>query len=1349
MATPMTTEIQSSALSLRDLEHVLDEQISVVSLIGELPLTPDLLEDLRDAVTRLVRSRGLLEASQMLRESYPCCLAVFLVIHGVFYYDQGRYWPAINDLLSDAAGRSRSVESEWGDFFLKFLRSRGLADFSELERALRYVTPILLHGGIPQYCLQDYFQLLFVRFDDLLTDVRFPIDEATLETLALVADRSAADRPVARLIKYGGAFARDILARTMELARMAREHSRLPDPAEIGLPQRVIDQYDVWVQSRRHRPAERDTAWRPRRPELWLDPWGEGVYLEMPAQQLPHGERPTSTWILYLQSTSATRSVATRFVSPGWETSPDRLLVPPKDGYTVVFNDGRGLEQRWFLPGFSPEHPLMAFEPDSGISLRTPAVIPARELWLLFDASSILEVVGGGRKLAELPRLSGSWQGLRVEHWDLRGARQITIGSHHLPVILDDRSQRPTLSGSRPIDLGLPNPDRPIYAGSLPELVIPLTGRRSMAQELERWRLSITKSGQSLINAVPLTNLTPHTRYEHDHLAVDLHQILSSYEIAVGILDIVIRGPLGRDSHFTLGFVPELEIQGHLHLRTPASPGAPAESQLRLRTNPTLDLESPDPAVRILSDKPGMFTIFAPGNRAEIPLALYCNDLCKHSALPFTLPTPQFAWTLNDGQHIWQDSLITCPVAWIQQAEDPRLMLRITPSVQVDDLPRPQLWFSENLDAPIHKLESQGNLRHGWSFRLRDALDTIRASRATAITASVQLRSNGKTSWSPSGNLSFTALHVSQDLDISDLQLQVNEDHGLWHLRLSWQSGRPLRDRVVRLWPLWRPWDGPVTEKLPDTDEQSHAWTISRDDVPPGWYRVQIVVETSWSTAVPQRPAPKVGGAIDVDVTLGRDIPEPTSVRSALTALIANLDRDSVRRAIQVLASAPPDEGTDIIHAIAIITEDDKTYEAMLRNQWEPMKVLAQMVRQRKGLWTVAYLRCREGIYPLARERVESLLIVLQPTIEKLLTAMYRDGWISVESFRQQIDTLEDEAQLTELLGNLKVMIVEEDLGTDENEDSVVVPLPDHISDALLRDSLALYLREIGQHRRLSRDQERQFAQTIRDGVAADDQLRHTRVERQAEIGLRRSIALATDARQQMAVANLRLVVSIAKRYRNRGLDFLDLIQEGNIGLIKAIDKFDGDLGYKFSTYATWWVKQAISRALADQSRLIRLPVHLGETLRRISTARYQLTRSLGREPSDGELSQSLSLSEEKLRELRRIAQDPVSITIPVGQDGESTLGDFIPDPHALNADDAAASGMLYQIIATALDQLTERERRVLELRYGLADGQPRTLEEVGCTLGVTRERVRQIEVRALRKLRHPRIGKLLKDYIV
>lgn len=363
-------------------------------------------------------------------------------------------------------------------------------------------------------------------------------------------------------------------------------------------------------------------------------------------------------------------------------------------------------------------------------------------------------------------------------------------------------------------------------------------------------------------------------------------------------------------------------------------------------------------------------------------------------------------------------------------------------------------------------------------------------------------------------------------------------------------------------------------------------------------------------------------------------------------------------------------------------------------------------------------------------------------------------GYVTADELQHAVPAAEEAAEaLDAILDNLNkngIRII------DEETDATVVIDEDFGNehyDALLGDSVRLYLREIGRVALLTPEQERELAQRIKDGQKAELELELAELAKQpleaaAQAVLHKQVEVGKEARKEMAAANLRLVVSIAKRYRERGLPLLDLIQEGSVGLLRAIEKFDVTKGYKFSTYATWWIKQALSRALSDQSRLVRLPVHLGETLNRIQSARRELTQKEGRDPTDKELALYLDMTEERLRELRRMAQDPISLAMPVGEEADSTLADFIPDPHALDADDAAANGMLRDQIGEALGHLTERERNVLALRYGLVDGQPHTLEEVGRHFKVTRERVRQIEVKALRKLRHPRLNKLLKDYI-
>jgi RNA polymerase primary sigma factor len=273
-----------------------------------------------------------------------------------------------------------------------------------------------------------------------------------------------------------------------------------------------------------------------------------------------------------------------------------------------------------------------------------------------------------------------------------------------------------------------------------------------------------------------------------------------------------------------------------------------------------------------------------------------------------------------------------------------------------------------------------------------------------------------------------------------------------------------------------------------------------------------------------------------------------------------------------------------------------------------------------------------------------------------------------------------------------------------------------------INDPVRMYLKEIGRVPLLSAENEIELAKRIEDG---DD-----------------------EAKRRLAEANLRLVVSIAKRYVGRGMLFLDLIQEGNMGLIKAVEKFDYRKGYKFSTYATWWIRQAITRAIADQARTIRIPVHMVETINKLIRVSRQLLQELGREPLPEEIAKEMDLSPEKVREIMKIAQEPVSLETPIGEEDDSHLGDFIEDQDALAPADAAAYELLREQLEDVLDTLTEREENVLRLRFGLDDGRTRTLEEVGKVFGVTRERIRQIEAKALRKLRHPSRSKRLKDFL-
>ena len=303
-------------------------------------------------------------------------------------------------------------------------------------------------------------------------------------------------------------------------------------------------------------------------------------------------------------------------------------------------------------------------------------------------------------------------------------------------------------------------------------------------------------------------------------------------------------------------------------------------------------------------------------------------------------------------------------------------------------------------------------------------------------------------------------------------------------------------------------------------------------------------------------------------------------------------------------------------------------------------------------------------------------------------------------------------------------------------------------------DPVRMYLKDIGKIPLLSLEEETIYAREVVDGRAAKARLAEIEADDQNTISVEEYEKLleisdaADEAKDKLVNANLRLVVSIAKRYLGRGLQFLDLIQEGNMGLIKAVDKFDHQKGFKFSTYATWWIRQAITRAVADQARTIRIPVHMVETINNLLRIQRQLVQELSREPSPQEVAERMGISVEKVQQIQKIAQEPISLESPVGEEEDSNLGDFISDPHALDPYEYTAKMKLREELDDVLGTLTDREERVLRLRFGLVDGRQRTLEEVGKEFNVTRERIRQIEAKALRKLKHPSRSRKLKDFM-
>lgn len=351
----------------------------------------------------------------------------------------------------------------------------------------------------------------------------------------------------------------------------------------------------------------------------------------------------------------------------------------------------------------------------------------------------------------------------------------------------------------------------------------------------------------------------------------------------------------------------------------------------------------------------------------------------------------------------------------------------------------------------------------------------------------------------------------------------------------------------------------------------------------------------------------------------------------------------------------------------------------------------------------------------------------IESVMERLLEEGKKEGKLSYDEIGDAFEKVPmDSDEIDEMYKNFEKqgihLIDEKDSKGDDEEVDVTKEDLSVPKGVTVDDPVRMYLKEIGKISLLTAEEEVEIAKRMEAGDES--------------------------AKKELAEANLRLVVSIAKRYVGRGMSFLDLIQEGNLGLMKAVDKFDYTKGFKFSTYATWWIRQAITRAIADQARTIRIPVHMVETINKLVRVQRQLVQDLGRNPLPEEIAAEMNLDVDRVREIQKIAQEPVSLETPIGEEEDSHLGDFIPDDEILSPQDAATFTLLKEQLNTVLETLTEREKKVLTLRFGLEDGRARTLEEVGKEFDVTRERIRQIEAKALRKLRHPSRSKKLKDYL-
>ncbi|MBI3979477.1 MAG: RNA polymerase sigma factor RpoD [Chloroflexi bacterium] len=642
------------------------------------------------------------------------------------------------------------------------------------------------------------------------------------------------------------------------------------------------------------------------------------------------------------------------------------------------------------------------------------------------------------------------------------------------------------------------------------------------------------------------------------------------------------------------------------------------------------------------------------------------------------------------------------------------------------------------------------------SFNVIEAADSVRAGQSGSVLFQLELRNlPGRDE-----DVHIPVLRLAPSLELDGIFVDSCLVDDTWLVSITWRGGRPLRDRHVRLWSLWRPWAPPSDVPLPDEVGNQYDFELSRAVLPPGAYRVEITVVDLWSSQEPQRPPSHAANTTDVVIGTPGEYQD----------YARQIQRDAAGYLEQALAAGDGETRDRFLHRFAQrfdFQHLDKALDALL--------ILCERAESTRvgGIEDDAVSFFRDVLLktptdllavvarrslPLAddgRRRFEELLWRVSPPLGELLVQVHRHRSLLLDEVIRSVHAPPDDdskAAISAALTDAGVEVLDTtDSGASDVVSTGAMPAEpsQELLDSLVDNILSLYLYQISQIPLLNAEQERLLASRIHDGRSAEIEL--AQMDRANHVGARilgDRIGKARAARDALAAANLRLVVSIAKHYANRGLPLLDLIQEGNIGLLRAIEKFDSRRGFKFSTYATWWIRQGITRAIADQARTIRIPVHMVETIGQLMRASRRLQEELGREPRADEIASEMGFPVDKVRDILAASQQPISLDISVGEEDDGQFADFIKDQGALAPAEAATRLLLKEQLDWALDTLSERERRVLELRYGLDDDRIRTLEEVGLEFGVTRERIRQIEAKALRKLRHPSRAKKLKDYL-
>jgi RNA polymerase primary sigma factor len=1326
--------------TLDEWERDLGEKVAYIELLGELNLSEEEVQYLGEKIAKLVHHWGLSEAFHILASKYPTCLAVYLVAKGVYGYQGGNYWSSV----AEETGLSGPYAQQWlGQFFEKFLQTHHLPAFRGIG-GHRYVTIILLHGGIPTYSLPDFFEYFLYPIISRAHPFGTSAQDLITEWLLSASGSTEVDKPLRRFLEHGGNFAVNFVARCLDLGQGDPPNGVLPTTEDIGLPTRVITAYYDWITGKRRTVSAHETGLHLTRPTLTFDPWGNGLIADLPAQILAVALNSSrGTWRIQTEQTVLSYPFQARLRRTRWETEPFQVEIPPSSQYSITFEIGSNLQRTWHFRCHNDDSALFAFDAESGNLVSWHDTLPARPLWLVFPHEQAIRV-GGGRKYEEFLPLAGAWAGYKTEGWDLNHAITLNIGALTIPVELDAERLQPRLEGQQVSQLSY-TPGQPLlFTGSPPELLIPLSAQRDPTIEAARWQITIHDNPrtQSISLRVRETAYT----IEQNMLRVSLSAPGLLGQQAFGTFDISLRGPLGRDTMFSIAVVPTLRIyfkDGDC-IRVPDVNSRISSPHLTILTKDGLTLESPEPDVRISPLGQGLYVVDLPAHYRKAEFKLGSKG--QPAFVLFTVPLPVIQWAVVADQQVelpqssWQTSMITQSQSWLYQADVPRILVSQTSPSREDVMLTGTLLVHFKKESLPQVVPPRGKTRRWLTFNLKEASDSIRASREGTILIQVALDAlPGQTS-----PILVPVLRLTQSLNLTSVVLENCLVDDTWLFSLSWQGqSYLLRNRQLLFWSLWRPWEPPIMIPIPDEVMNQFDTQVPRSSLPPGQYRVEMSLANPWSAHEPQRPDIKAPNTFDTLIGTVEECQAyvqnlPHHGLSYLEQVLATQDVESQVNALQMFATQF--EGKYLLQTFdtyLAFMEQRKTY---LDESLDQILLLFQSLLLRSPIELfVGVARHRSSHQDQSRLKIEEFLWKLSPQLEPLLRQIYRYGTLLLEDFTQAVPSIRHDEQarkrVLEVLTAAGVRILESSVEKQEAlAEGMYAELPRWLLSDNDLDSLRLYILEASHYKLLDAEMEHRLANQIIEGKEAGKELEHQDTLSESRIAiLLDRISVGKGAYEKLALSNLRLVISVAKKYIGRGLDLLDLIQEGNLGLLRAIDRFDPELGNRFSTYATWWIRQAITRAIADQSRLIRLPVHVFDELSRLKRVQRDFLLYQGREPTEEELVEALQWPQAKVRELQILQTEPASLHASIGDDS-STLEDLIEDEGS-DPYEIVSKIDIYQMIEEFTRGVKEREWQVIKLRFGIEGEDEHTLEEAGQKMGVTRERVRQIEERTLRKL--------------